>query len=191
MMIEGPPELLNAFCRIVRLCEIGEHSLSQFPDKTLKLVEQKGEGESTHYHNGHNKLIINVTRLAAKSPAQQCATLCHEMFHFFHDMHHPAQAKTRRNAFIKKFATEEEEITITGTCESLEKKQTGWDHSLFNENAVLSELGEKGRTNHLAFGETSADPDAAPVRLDVGSTGPFRVPPHLAARMQQRREKKE
>ncbi len=153
MKLAGSADLISAYQRVMCLCEIGEHALSQFPQATLTLHEKHDAG-ATLFDGTTISITIYMGTLAALTPQEQCATLCHETFHFFHKCKDSAAYTLRTTMPVGAYPTwanYEEELTITGECPTVKDNQDGWDHKLFNENAVLRELECPPRTNYGGF----------------------------------------
>jgi len=188
MRLEGEPGIVASYGRVMYLSEIGEHALLQFPDKTLKIVAIASG--ATLYDASSTTISINVAELGTHPAEEQCATLCHETFHFFHDMLDPPNFRRRNTLSSRDFDTEEEELTITGTCPSV--RDDAWDHSLFNENAVLRDRGLPERTSHLSREEeeerkSGERPTVVSTVVEIPMAQPRgQIPAHVMARLQRK-----
>ena len=133
----------------MRLSEIGEHALTQFPDRTLEVKKIFGCSPTLYDAKG-NSININVKVLRKKEPEEQCAVLCHETFHYFHATHDKNSYIRRRQtpSGFYKWQDYEEELTITGKVNGKDFKDGGVNHSLFNENAVLKDRDLPPRSNY-------------------------------------------
>lgn len=156
MQVKGADNIVAGYLRVMMLSELGEHALLQFPAAELNILEV--HSGSTHYDAGNNTISINSTSLESHSAEEQCATLCHETFHYFHAMHNREQYRYRLTlSGTRGFPNREEQLTITGSCEG---DNDGWNHKLFNENAVLRGFELPERTSHEAFGHASSSTDS-------------------------------
>jgi len=192
MRLNGTPDLVNAYIRVMMLSEIGEEALRRLPDATLNLVQVFGS-EPTLYYSKDTAIQINVDTLGARDPEEQCAVLCHETFHFIHHTNNRDAYRFRltvggRHGFAS--SNREEELAITGECEGVENNADGWNHKLFNENAVLRDRGLPPRASHdhgTAVAEQAAMVLRVSTAVDIPVAAPKRKPPPgLAERLSQK-----